>query len=130
LFPREETKNSDEDAAQNSSEIGLPVKETKTTPVSEEKSKTSSEKAIFALKQAFRLFTTPYMLLLSIASIYTGWGQSFYFGVYSTAVGKTLQFGKDSKKLVGLIGIFTGIGEVTGGAAFGLLGSKTTKKGN
>lgn len=66
-----------------------------------------------AFKQAVRLFVTPYMMLLSVASIYTGWGQCFYFGVYSTSVGATLSFG-DSKRLVGLIGIFTGIGEVAG----------------
>jgi hypothetical protein len=68
------------------------------------------------------------MLLLSVASIYTGWGQCFFFGVYSTSVGATLKFG-DPKRLVGLIGIFTGFGEVAGGTVFGLLGTKTTKKG-
>lgn len=48
--------------------------------------------------------------------------------MYSTSVGATLKF-EDPKRLVGLIGIFTGIGEVAGGTVFGLLGSKTTKKG-
>lgn len=69
------------------------------------------------------------MILLSIASVYTGWCQSFFFGVYPTSVGFTGRFGDDAKRLVGLVGIFTGVGEVVGGSAFGLLGSKTTKKG-
>jgi len=121
VYFREESKATEEQV-QDSSQIGLPPNE-KTG-----ESKNSSEKAIFAFIQAFKLFLSPYMILLSIASIYTGWGQCFFFGVYSTAVGNTKLFG-DAKKLVGLIGIFTGVGEVLGGALFGILGSKTTKKG-
>lgn len=82
-----------------------------------------------ALVLAVKLFITPHMLLLSVASVYTGWCQSFFFGVYPTSVGFTKAFGEDAKRLVGLVGIFTGVGEVVGGSAFGLLGSKTTKKG-
>jgi len=114
------------------SESALPEESEKAMSTAEDKvpaePKTSLQLATDALVQAVKLFITPYMLLLSVASVYTGWGQCFFFGVYSTSVGATLQF-NDPKKLVGLIGIFTGIGEVAGGTVFGLLGSKTTKKG-
>lgn len=38
---------------------------------------------------------------------------SFLSGVYSPSIGFTLQF-EDSKRLVGLSGIFIGVGEVMG----------------
>lgn len=37
--------------------------------------------------------------------------------------------GESAKQLVGLSGIFIGIGEISGGVLFGLLGSKTIKYG-
>lgn len=40
-----------------------------------------------------------------------------------------MALGENSKQLVGLSGIFIGIGEVFGGVLFGLMGSKTTKLG-
>ncbi len=43
-------------------------------------------------------------------------------------VGATLRLA-DSKSLVGLSGIFIGVGEITGGALFGILGSRTNKYG-
>ena len=86
--------------------------------------------AWLALKEAMKLSVTPHMLLLSITSLYTGLEQCFYSGVYSTSIGFTEAFGEDAKKLVGLVGILIGVGEVTGGALFGLLGPVTTKKGD
>ncbi|ODM90722.1 UNC93-like protein MFSD11 [Orchesella cincta] len=125
----------DEDGQINPSEIGLAGNGEKTEKqVEATHNGTPSPKsspfqlAKSALVQALRLFITPHMILLSIASVYTGWCQSFFFGVYPTAVGFTQRFG-DAKRLVGLVGIFTGVGEVVGGSVFGLLGSKTTKKG-
>ena len=38
---------------------------------------------------------------------------SFLSGVYSTSIGFTLEF-EDSKRLVGLSGIFIGVGEIAG----------------
>lgn len=146
-YAREETKTNvtgvdeDEDGQTNPSEIGLPkdgVNKEKQVAIEAAQAKISSptdpnaspfQLAKSALIQALRLFITPNMILLSIASVYTGWCQSFFFGVYPTSVGFTKRFGDDAKRLVGLVGIFTGVGEVVGGSAFGLLGSKTTKKG-
>lgn len=48
---------------------------------------------------------------------------SFFSGVYSPSIGFTLSIGEGAKQLVGLSGICIGIGEVTGGVLFGLLGS-------
>jgi len=85
--------------------------------------------ACTAFLNALKLFGTWHMLLLSLCSIYTGLEYSFLSGVYSTAVGNTKRLGVDSKKFVGLVGILVGVGEVLGGSIFGLLGSRTTKRG-
>lgn len=58
----------------------------------------------------------------------TGLELGFFSGVYSPSIGFTKQF-DNSKELVGLSGIFIGVGEVLGGAAFGILGAKTIKWG-
>ena len=47
---------------------------------------------------------------------------TFWSGVYTTAVGNTKAFGDEAKRLIGLVGIFTGVGEIVGGAVFGFLG--------
>lgn len=64
------------------------------------------------------------LLLLRI-----GFELSFYSGVYSPSIGFTLRFGESAKQLVGLSGICIGIGEISGGVLFGLLGSRTIKYG-
>lgn len=53
---------------------------------------------------------------------------SFFSGVYSPSIGFTQSIGESAKQLVGLSGIFIGIGEVSGGVAFGLLGARTANK--
>lgn len=58
-----------------------------------------------------------------------GFELSFFSGVYSPSIGFTLAIGESAKQLVGLSGICIGIGEVSGGILFGLLGSKTIKYG-
>ena len=68
------------------------------------------------------------MILLSFTFFYTGIELSFFSGVYSTAVGFTAVI-KQAKRFVGLCGILVGAGEVIGGAAFGLLASRTLKYG-
>lgn len=74
-----------------------------------------------AFIDAIRLFVTPNMLLLSLTFIYTGLELTFFSGVYSNSVGFTKAMGPQRKSLVGLSGIFIGIGEVVGGAIFGIL---------
>lgn len=85
------------------------------------------------------------MYLITIVGIELG----FFSGVYSSSVGFTKQFGDQAKQLVGLSGIFIGVGEVlgrhtttphllfltmflvlvTGGSIFGIFGSKTRRFG-
>lgn len=76
-----------------------------------------------AFRDAVRLFATKEMLLLSVTFLYTGLELSFFSGVYSSSIGFTLAIGDGAKQLVGLSGICIGIGEVSGGVLFGLLGS-------
>lgn len=59
---------------------------------------------------------------------HTGLELSFFSGVYSPSIGFTTQIGESAKQLVGLSGIFIGVGEVFGGVSFGLLGARTSNK--
>lgn len=54
---------------------------------------------------------------------------SFFSGVYSPSIGFTLAIGSNAKQLVGMSGILIGVGEVLGGATFGILGKKTNRWG-
>lgn len=47
-------------------------------------------------------------------SVPTGLELTFYSGVYGTCIGAMTQFGKDAKSLIGLSGIFIGLGEILG----------------
>ena len=89
-------------------------------------------------------------MLLNYNELYfVGIEFSFLSGIYSNSIGFTLEF-ENSKRLVGLSGIFIGIGEIfglflfkqflliqnlkilhfhLGGALFGILGSKTNRFG-
>ena len=51
---------------------------------------------LIALKKCLALFKTKKMILISIASFYTGCVQSFFYSVYPTAVAYTKHFGADS----------------------------------
>ncbi|XP_078456266.1 UNC93-like protein MFSD11 [Lampetra fluviatilis] len=74
-----------------------------------------------ALKNSVKLFFTRNMLLLSVCMAYTGLELTFFSGVYGTCIGATNRFVADAKGLIGLSGIFIGVGEITGGGLFGLL---------
>ena len=63
---------------------------------------------------------------LCLTFFFTGLYQSFILGVYGTTVGNTEAF-DDSKKLIGISGMLLGLGEITGGTLFGLLGGKFAK---
>ncbi|CAH0547995.1 unnamed protein product [Brassicogethes aeneus] len=101
------------DQSENDNE--LPMEETHDGPVQ-------------TLKKAVNLFCTKNMLLLSVTFCYTGLSLGFFSGVYGSCLGFTKSFA-DRKELVGLSGIFIGVGEVLGGATFGILGAKTNKWG-
>ncbi|PNJ88133.1 MFSD11 isoform 18, partial [Pongo abelii] len=59
---------------------------------------------------------------------YTGLELTFFSGVYGTCIGAINKFGAEEKSLIGLSGIFIGIGEILGGSLFGLL-SKNNRFG-
>lgn len=81
-----------------------------------------------AFKNSIKLFFTKDIGLLSLTFFFMGIEFSFLSGIYSNSIGFTLEF-ENSKRLVGLSGIFIGIGEIFGGALFGILGSKTNRFG-
>ncbi|KAF2984866.1 hypothetical protein EK904_004798 [Melospiza melodia maxima] len=53
---------------------------------------------------------------------------TFFSGVYGTCIGAVNRFGSEEKSLIGLSGIFIGVGEILGGGIFGLL-SKRSRSG-
>ena len=75
-----------------------------------------------ALKKSLKLFITADMLMLTLYFYYTGMLLSFWSVVYGTSLSRTLKF-DDPKGMVGLHGIFVGVGEILGGAIFGIFGS-------
>ncbi|KAJ7316072.1 hypothetical protein JRQ81_002234 [Phrynocephalus forsythii] len=85
-------------------------------------------KAVDAFKRSIKLCTTKEIVLLSITTAYTGLELTFFSGVYGTCIGAVNKFGNEEKSLIGLSGIFIGIGEILGGGVFGLL-SKSNQFG-
>lgn len=85
-------------------------------------------KAVDAFKKSLKLCVTKEMLLLSVTTAYTGLELTFFSGVYGTCIGAVNKFGTEEKSLIGLSGIFVGIGEILGGSLFGLL-SKNNRFG-
>nr|XP_020443578.1 UNC93-like protein MFSD11 [Monopterus albus] len=77
--------------------------------------------ALDAFVKACKMLVTKEMLLLSVSIGYTGLELTFFSGVYGTCIGAMTQFGQDAKGLIGLSGIFIGIGEILGGGVFGML---------
>ncbi|XP_036194756.1 UNC93-like protein MFSD11 isoform X3 [Myotis myotis] len=91
-------------------------------------SRSNLTKAVDAFKKSLKLCVTKEMLLLSITTAYTGLELTFFSGVYGTCIGAVNKFGAEEKSLIGLSGIFIGIGEILGGSLFGLL-SKNNRFG-
>ncbi|VTJ56523.1 Hypothetical predicted protein [Marmota monax] len=79
-------------------------------------------------EKSLKLCVTKEMLLLSVTTAYTGLELTFFSGVYGTCIGAINRFGTEEKSLIGLSGIFIGIGEILGGSLFGLL-SKNNRFG-
>ncbi|XP_061867116.1 UNC93-like protein MFSD11 [Colius striatus] len=78
-------------------------------------------RAVTAFKKSLKLSFTKEILLLSVTTAYTGLELTFFSGVYGTCIGAVNRFGSDEKSLIGLSGIFIGVGEILGGGIFGLL---------
>uniref|UniRef100_A0A8C7GLD4 Major facilitator superfamily domain containing 11 n=1 Tax=Oncorhynchus kisutch TaxID=8019 RepID=A0A8C7GLD4_ONCKI len=91
------------------------------TPSEASESLLQTESTESASIKALQLSVTKEMLLLSISIAYTGLELTFYSGVYGTCIGAMTQFGEDAKSLIGLSGIFIGLGEILGGGMFGML---------
>uniref|UniRef100_A0A1A9WHT8 UNC93-like protein MFSD11 n=1 Tax=Glossina brevipalpis TaxID=37001 RepID=A0A1A9WHT8_9MUSC len=85
--------------------------------------------AWYAFVSSAKLFITRDMILLTLTFVYTGLELSFFSGVYGPSVGFTEKIHETPKEYVGLIGICIGIGGVTAGTVFGILGSKTVRFG-
>ena len=80
------------------------------------------------MKKSLKLFVTLDMLMLCVYFYYTGMLLSFWSVVYGTSLSRTKSF-DDPSGMVGLHGIFVGVGEILGGAIFGIFGSWTNKVG-
>ncbi|EMP23765.1 UNC93-like protein MFSD11 [Chelonia mydas] len=78
-------------------------------------------RAVDAFKRSIKLYFTKEILLLSVTTAYTGLELTFFSGVYGTCIGAVNRFGTEEKSLIGLSGIFIGIGEILGGGFFGLV---------
>uniref|UniRef100_A0A8C2UGM1 UNC93-like protein MFSD11 n=1 Tax=Coturnix japonica TaxID=93934 RepID=A0A8C2UGM1_COTJA len=76
-------------------------------------------------KRSIKLSFTKEILLLSVTTAYTGLELTFFSGVYGTCIGAVNRFGTEEKSLIGLSGIFIGVGEILGGGIFGLLSKKS-----
>ncbi|XP_072207682.1 UNC93-like protein MFSD11 isoform X1 [Excalfactoria chinensis] len=81
--------------------------------------------AVDAFKRSIKLSFTKEILLLSVTTAYTGLELTFFSGVYGTCIGAVNRFGIEQKSLIGLSGIFIGVGEILGGGIFGLLSKKS-----
>lgn len=79
------------------------------------------------LAKAWDIFTTPNTIILSVMFFYVGLGIAFNSGLFSAAVGFTKQLGPDSAKLVPLVGIFIGIGEIISGGIQILYGERISQ---
>ncbi|KAM8796859.1 MFS11 protein, partial [Eudromia elegans] len=87
-------------------------------------SQSKMARAVAAFKKSIKLSFTKEILLLSVTTAYTGLELTFFTGVYGTCIGAVNRFGNEEKSLIGLSGIFIGVGEVLGGGIFGLVSKK------
>ncbi|NXT79233.1 MFS11 protein, partial [Zapornia atra] len=107
-----------------------PGEEDSASEILEDSSSAQSKmtRAVAAFKKSITLSFTKEMLLLSVTTAYTGLELTFFSGVYGTCIGAVNRFGSEEKSLIGLSGIFIGVGEILGGGIFGLL-SKNSRFG-
>ncbi|OQV20090.1 UNC93-like protein MFSD11 [Hypsibius exemplaris] len=105
------------------------IAEESVLPVRDGNEPPPSRSPIQSIVDAFRMLKGKDMLLLSITFAYTGLHQTFFSGVYGTSLGYTTDFGIIRKSILGLAGVAIGVGQITGGLAFGILGKKTIRYG-
>ncbi|XP_050508939.1 UNC93-like protein MFSD11 [Diabrotica virgifera virgifera] len=84
--------------------------------------------ALETFLDAVKLFTTKNMLLLSVIFLYEGIATGFINGIYSSALGFTQNL-HNPKQLVGLSGIFVGIGEIFAGSMITIFDKKVVALG-
>lgn len=83
-----------------------------------------------AFRRCIQLLKTRNMILLIATIAYTGFELTFFSGVYGNAIGNIDKAHlADPKRQIGLIGMFIGLGEITGGLLFGIFGKLTVKHG-
>nr|XP_009482211.1 PREDICTED: UNC93-like protein MFSD11 isoform X2 [Pelecanus crispus] len=114
---QEDTKTPGEEGSANEQVIYLP-----------RSAQNKMTRAVAAFKKSIKLSFTKEILLLSVTTAYTGLELTFFSGVYGTCIGAVNRFGSEEKSLIGLSGIFIGVGEILGGGIFGLL-SKNNRFG-
>ncbi|CAD6192317.1 unnamed protein product [Caenorhabditis auriculariae] len=84
---------------------------------------------ITILGDMFKLFTTPNMLLLCVSFAYNGLQIGFWMIVYPTAITFTKTLVRDTKTVIALVSMSTGVGEVVAALAFTFLGARIQKIG-
>ncbi|XP_046675570.1 UNC93-like protein MFSD11 isoform X1 [Homalodisca vitripennis] len=80
-----------------------------------------------AFTRSVRLALKPRILMLCPLFCYFGFQVSYHSGIYSACVGFTRNLGEDSKKLIPLVGIFIGLGELVTGSILILKGTHFSK---
>ncbi|XP_050508940.1 UNC93-like protein MFSD11 [Diabrotica virgifera virgifera] len=100
-------------------------------PKPKKPSKTSETKTIGVVESLVRtakLCFTKNMLLLIFSFLYSGLEIGFYSGIYSSCIGFTREL-HNRKQLVGMSGIFVGIGEIFAGSVISIFGKKVAYLG-
>ncbi|XP_055329537.1 UNC93-like protein MFSD11 isoform X2 [Paramacrobiotus metropolitanus] len=91
--------------------------------------RTRTEKAKEELIATVKLGLKREMLFLVPHFFYIGMQATFWNSVYSTTLGYTLRFGNIGQSLVGLNGVFLGIGEIIASSFLGLAGKWSNRHG-
>ncbi len=81
-----------------------------------------------ALRDSWQLFLTKDMLLLCVTFFYTGIQLNIWSSVYATSIGQTKRL-DDRKALATICAMLISVGEIVAGAAFGIFGSVTVRRG-
>ncbi|GAB1607636.1 UNC93-like protein MFSD11 isoform X1 [Argonauta hians] len=79
--------------------------------------------------KAFKLFTNRDMLRLLLPFVYTGLELTYFSGIYGTCLANNHHFGDKANGLIGISGMVIGVGEILGGAVFGIFGKWTQRFG-